>query len=169
MGRSATRCRRSMPQSAQLPLNMPYPPTIRKVNPADTPILVLGLTSDTPAPDHRRCLRGKYPAAKDLADFRRWPGRYRRPAEAGDPRATRSSGAGGARHQSRRCAQRARPGQCRPAKGHAQQPTPNLYAQYQRPAAEAPTTTPISSSPIATARRSAYATSAVPSVRQRTI
>jgi HAE1 family hydrophobic/amphiphilic exporter-1 len=31
--------------SAQLPPNMPYPPTIRKVNPADTPILVLGLTS----------------------------------------------------------------------------------------------------------------------------
>ena len=33
--------------AAQLPLNIPYPPTIRKVNPADTPILVLGLTSDT--------------------------------------------------------------------------------------------------------------------------
>ena len=33
--------------SPYLPLNMPYPPTIRKVNPADTPILVLGLTSDT--------------------------------------------------------------------------------------------------------------------------
>jgi HAE1 family hydrophobic/amphiphilic exporter-1 len=33
--------------SAQLPLNLPYPPTIRKVNPADTPILVLGVTSDT--------------------------------------------------------------------------------------------------------------------------
>src|SRR5437879_3833114 len=32
---------------AQLPLNMPYPPMIRKVNPADTPILVLGLTSDS--------------------------------------------------------------------------------------------------------------------------
>jgi multidrug efflux pump subunit AcrB len=30
-----------------LPLNMPYPPTIRKVNPADTPILVLGLSSDS--------------------------------------------------------------------------------------------------------------------------
>jgi hydrophobe/amphiphile efflux-1 (HAE1) family protein len=29
-----------------LPLNIPYPPTIRKVNPADTPIMVLGLTSD---------------------------------------------------------------------------------------------------------------------------
>jgi hydrophobe/amphiphile efflux-1 (HAE1) family protein len=33
--------------AAQLPLNIPYPPTIRKVNPADTPILVLGITSDT--------------------------------------------------------------------------------------------------------------------------
>jgi HAE1 family hydrophobic/amphiphilic exporter-1 len=30
-----------------LPVGMPYPPTIRKVNPAETPILVLGLTSDT--------------------------------------------------------------------------------------------------------------------------
>src|SRR4030081_2189803 len=28
-------------------VGLPYPPTIRKVNPADTPILVLGLTSDT--------------------------------------------------------------------------------------------------------------------------
>ena len=30
-----------------LPANMPYPPTIRKVNPADTPIVLLALTSDT--------------------------------------------------------------------------------------------------------------------------
>jgi hydrophobe/amphiphile efflux-1 (HAE1) family protein len=30
-----------------LPIGIPYPPTIRKVNPADTPILVLGLTSET--------------------------------------------------------------------------------------------------------------------------
>ena len=33
--------------SPYLPPNIPYPPTIRKVNPADTPILVLALTSDT--------------------------------------------------------------------------------------------------------------------------
>src|ERR1700684_4529355 len=33
--------------SAQLPPNMPYPPMIRKVNPADTPILVLAVTSDS--------------------------------------------------------------------------------------------------------------------------
>ncbi|MGY4434927.1 hydrophobe/amphiphile efflux-1 (HAE1) family protein [Bradyrhizobium sp. F1.13.1] len=32
--------------SAYLPKNMPYPPMIRKVNPADTPILVLGISSD---------------------------------------------------------------------------------------------------------------------------
>src|SRR5258708_1468876 len=30
-----------------LPIGIPYPPTIRKVNPADTPILVLALTSET--------------------------------------------------------------------------------------------------------------------------
>ncbi|GEP59756.1 efflux RND transporter permease subunit [Reyranella soli] len=33
--------------SAQLPTGLPYPPTIRKVNPADTPILVLAVTSDS--------------------------------------------------------------------------------------------------------------------------
>jgi hydrophobe/amphiphile efflux-1 (HAE1) family protein len=33
--------------SAYLPTGLPYPPTIRKVNPADTPILVLAATSDT--------------------------------------------------------------------------------------------------------------------------
>jgi hydrophobe/amphiphile efflux-1 (HAE1) family protein len=33
--------------SAYLPKNLPYPPMIRKVNPADTPILVLGVNSDS--------------------------------------------------------------------------------------------------------------------------
>src|SRR4051794_7797454 len=33
--------------SPNLPLGIPYPPTIKKVNPAETPIMVLGLTSDT--------------------------------------------------------------------------------------------------------------------------
>src|SRR5262249_54783064 len=32
--------------SPYLPQNIPYPPTIRKVNPADTPIMVLALSSD---------------------------------------------------------------------------------------------------------------------------
>src|SRR6201994_398237 len=33
--------------TAYLPKNMPYPPMIRKVNPADTPILVLGVSSES--------------------------------------------------------------------------------------------------------------------------
>ena len=33
--------------NAYLPAGLPYPPLIRKVNPADTPILVLGVTSDS--------------------------------------------------------------------------------------------------------------------------
>jgi multidrug efflux pump len=33
--------------SPYLPIGIPYPPTIRKVNPADTPILVLALTSNS--------------------------------------------------------------------------------------------------------------------------
>jgi hydrophobe/amphiphile efflux-1 (HAE1) family protein len=33
--------------TAYLPKTIPYPPLIRKVNPADTPILVLGITSDS--------------------------------------------------------------------------------------------------------------------------
>jgi hydrophobe/amphiphile efflux-1 (HAE1) family protein len=33
--------------SPYLPANIPYPPTIRKVNPADTPVILLALMSDT--------------------------------------------------------------------------------------------------------------------------
>jgi hydrophobe/amphiphile efflux-1 (HAE1) family protein len=33
--------------SPYLPTNLPYPPTIRKVNPADTPVLILALSSET--------------------------------------------------------------------------------------------------------------------------
>src|SRR4029077_7733611 len=33
--------------SPYLPTNIPSPPTIRKVNPAETPVLLLALTSDT--------------------------------------------------------------------------------------------------------------------------
>ena len=33
--------------SPYLPTNIPYPPTIRNVNPAETPVLLLALTSDT--------------------------------------------------------------------------------------------------------------------------
>src|ERR1700719_3315978 len=35
------------PGAGTLPVNLPYPPTYSKVNPADAPILTLALTSDT--------------------------------------------------------------------------------------------------------------------------
>src|SRR6202042_3957877 len=34
----------------RLPVNMPAPPTVQKVNPADQPILFMGLTSATVSP-----------------------------------------------------------------------------------------------------------------------
>jgi multidrug efflux pump subunit AcrB len=36
--------------SSDLPINLPGPPTYRKVNPADAPILIMGMTSDTLLP-----------------------------------------------------------------------------------------------------------------------
>jgi multidrug efflux pump len=36
--------------SSELPLNIPGPPTYRKVNPADAPILIMGMVSDTLLP-----------------------------------------------------------------------------------------------------------------------
>jgi hydrophobe/amphiphile efflux-1 (HAE1) family protein len=36
--------------SSELPLNLPGPPTWRKVNPADAPILIMGMTSDSLVP-----------------------------------------------------------------------------------------------------------------------
>ena len=58
---AATSRRRSMPPAAQLPKNLPSPPTYRKVNPADAPILILAVQSDAlPLTDGRR-LRREHP------------------------------------------------------------------------------------------------------------
>ena len=80
----------------QLPTDLPSPPTYRKVNPADSPILVMGVHSDTlPLTDGRR-LRRHDPRPADLADLRRGAGVDRRRAEARRPRPGRP---GQARHQ----------------------------------------------------------------------
>ena len=42
---------RSTPLEPILPANLPANPTYRKVNPADAPIMILGLTSDKYGPD----------------------------------------------------------------------------------------------------------------------
>ena len=66
------------------------PPTYRKVNPADSPILILAAHSDTLPLTHGRRLRRQRRRPADFADHRRRAGRHRRRAEAGDPRAGRS-------------------------------------------------------------------------------
>ena len=119
-----------------LPPGIPYPPTIRKVNPADTPILVLGLTSDSLPLTTVDAYAENILLQKISQIPGRRPRRHRRPAKARRAGAARSAGACRARHQSRGRPHRARPGQCRPAERHAQQPAPDLYAEHQRPAAE---------------------------------
>ena len=123
--------------NGQLPPNLTYPPTIRKVNPADTPILVLAVTSDavpltTVDAYAENILMQKISqiAGVGLVGI----GGQQKPAirVAGQP-----AGARGPRHQPRRRAQRARQCQCRPAERHAEQPERDLYAQYQRSASEA--------------------------------
>ena len=58
----------------RLPADLPNPPSFRKVNPADQPILFLVLDVEHPAALDRQRLRRDGPAAADLADPRRGPG-----------------------------------------------------------------------------------------------
>ena len=63
---------------------------------------MLGLTSDTLPLTTVDAYAENILPQKTLADIRRRPGGRRRSAEAGDPRPTRSAGARGSRHESRR-------------------------------------------------------------------
>ncbi len=123
--------------TAYLPKNLPYPPLIRKVNPAETPILVLGITSDSLP----LTVVDAYAQNILLQKISQISGvglvGIGGAAAADRPRTGRSGGAGGSRHQSRGCAHGARPGQCRPSERYAQQPAPDLHAQYQRSAVQA--------------------------------
>ena len=86
--------RRSTPPAGQLPKNLPSPPTYRKVNPADSPILILSRHLGRRA-DHRgRRRRREHPRPADQPDLRRVAGPHRRPAEAGDPHPDRPGQAG---------------------------------------------------------------------------
>ena len=67
---------------SHLPANLPSNPTYRKVNPADAPILILALTSDTMRRGaDLRCGRLD-PGAEALADAGRRPGDRRRQCAA---------------------------------------------------------------------------------------
>jgi multidrug efflux pump subunit AcrB len=120
--------------TAYLPKNLPYPPQIRKVNPADTPILVLGITSDilplTVVDAYAQNILLEKLSQISGVGLVGIGGEQR-------PRPGRSAGPGRSRHQPRGCARGARPSQCRSAERHAQQPAPDLYPQYQRSAVQA--------------------------------
>ena len=73
----------------QLPKNLPTPPTYRKVNPADSPILLLGATSDTlPLTEVDDNVETKL--AQQISQISGVAQVIdRRPAEAGDPHPAR--------------------------------------------------------------------------------
>ena len=57
-----------------LPANLPSNPSYRKVNPADSPIMIISLTSDKYPPDEAVRSGLDHPGAKALADPGRWTG-----------------------------------------------------------------------------------------------
>ena len=148
--------------SGQLPKNLPSPPTYRKVNPADSPILLLSATSDSlPLTTVER--RGRRPArAADQPDFRRRAGHHRRPAEAVDPRPGRSGETGRQGPVAGGCPQ--------PDRDHdGRQPEGQYRRRHRAPTRSTPTTNcwiprtgTTSSSPTAMAVRCGSATSARP-------
>ena len=76
--------------SGNLPKDLPGPPTYRKVNPSDAPILIMSVSSDGRA-DHRGGRRHReHPRPAVQPDFRRLAGARRRPAADGDPHPDRS-------------------------------------------------------------------------------
>ncbi len=154
--------------SGQLPKNLPSPPTYRKVNPADSPILLLSATSDTlPLTDGER--RRRRPArAADQPDLRRRP----RSSSAAS-RSRRSASRSTRRNSSpracrwRTCAarSRSRPSTARRAISTASAaPTPSTPTTSCR----IPRTGTTSSSPTATAARCGSAISARPSPGPKT-
>ena len=123
--------------SPYLPVGIPYPPTIRKVNPADTPILVLALTSDslpltTVDAFAENILIPKISQISGVGQI--GIGGQQKPAirVQVDPQALANRGIG--LEDVRNVLE---PGQCRSSQGHAQRPAAKLHAQYQRPAAQA--------------------------------
>ena len=103
--------------AGQLPKDMPSPPTYHETNPADAPVLVLGLTSDYAAHHHGGRLRRKHHRAEALAGAGRRPGGHWRRATPGHSHPTRSREARGKRARPGGCAERADQCQRRSAEG----------------------------------------------------
>ena len=117
----------------QLPLNLFPPPTYKKVNPADSPILILSARSDVlPLTDGRRLCR-QHSGAADLAGAGRRPGDDRGRAEAGGPGPDRSRQALRHRTDARGRARRPRHRHDHRRQGHAQRHRQELHDRGERP------------------------------------
>ena len=73
-----------------LPKDLPNPPIYSKINPADSPILTLALTSDDAAADQSRRSRRYDARAENFAVARRGPGQHQRRTKAGGPHSGQS-------------------------------------------------------------------------------
>ena len=123
--------------AGQLPKNLPSPPHYRKENPADSPILIYAVHSDTlpltTVDDYaENILVQQISQIPGVA-----PGLARRPAEAGHPRAGRSGEDGQHGDPARGCGERHPVGDRRLRQGRHQRHDPHLHDLRQRPARQA--------------------------------
>ena len=116
-----------------LPADLPAPPIYAKVNPADAPILTLGVTSKTLQADRCRGYRRKPARAETVAIPRRRPGLDFRRAASGGAHPRQSAGARRLRDQSRRSPNDDRQSQRQHAEGQFRRPVAILRHQRQRP------------------------------------
>ena len=143
--------------SGQLPKNLPSPPTYRKVNPADAPILILAVTLRPGAADRRSTITPRTSwRSRSQPDFRRRAGQHRRPAKAGGAHPGRPGKARLARPHARGCPRRDRQCHDRSARrATIDGSDADLHDLRQRPDAERGSRGTTSSSPISNGAPSA--------------
>ena len=116
-----------------LPADLPAPPIYAKVNPADAPILTLGLTSKTMPLTAGGGFRRHPPGAEDLPASRRRACQYQRRPKAGGADPRRYPQARGLWAEYRRPAHHARQCQYQHAQGQFRRRDARLHHQRQRP------------------------------------
>ena len=119
---------------AQLPQGMPSPPSYKKVNPADQPILYLGLGSSTMPISQVDEYAETYLAERISMVSRRRAGAGLRIAKIRGADPARSQGARHARHRHRRGFDRDSERERRSADRHALRRAPGVHRRYQGPA-----------------------------------
>ena len=114
-----------------LPRDLPNPPIYSKVNPADSPILTLALTSDTLPLSKVEDLADTGAGTENLPAARRRPGFDQRRTEAGGADPGQSHGAGFLRTESGRHTDRARRRQRQSGQGSAGRTATVFYHRRQ--------------------------------------